>query len=87
MNQSEYIDKFNTKSPINESILNIIGYYLIVCCFLCLLLNSILLLVFIRCKELRIPLNLFIITPITHIITIKLNGSNNKNHIKTFSIL
>lgn len=59
MNQS---DKFNTSSPIDGSILNIIGFYLILCFILCVVLNSILLLIFIRYKELRIPLNFFIIT-------------------------
>ena len=53
--------KYDAISPINEMILNITGIYMFFCFFLCVLLNSSLLLVFIRFKELlENPLNIFV---------------------------
>ncbi len=47
-------------SPISEFWTRIFGIYLVVVFLLCLILNSILLAVFCRNKELRIPFNLLI---------------------------
>jgi len=62
-NNSIDFDSFNFDnhiSPINEFWTKIFGIYLIVVFILCLILNSILLLVFYRNKELRIPFNMLI---------------------------
>jgi hypothetical protein len=59
MNQT---DEFNEISPLDDDLLNVIGYYLIACFCLCVLSNSVLLIIFIRYKELRVALNLFTIT-------------------------
>lgn len=47
-------------SPIDPFILNIIGVYLCLTLFICLLFNTILLIIFIRFKELRNKFNIFI---------------------------
>jgi hypothetical protein len=47
-------------SPIDPFILNIIGFYLCLTLFICLLFNTILLIIFIRFKELRNKFNIFI---------------------------
>lgn len=52
----------STVSPLDDQVLDAIGYYLIVCFCLCVLSNSVLLIVFVRHKELRVPLNLFTIS-------------------------
>ena len=46
-------------SPIDPFILNIIGVYLCLTLFICLLFNTILLIIFIRFKELRNKFNIF----------------------------
>lgn len=51
----------NIKSPIDEQILNVVGAYLIITFFFCVVLNSLLLLVFIKYKKLRTPLNELIV--------------------------
>lgn len=52
----------NTFSPIDKTILYAVGIYLIIVFILCIVLNSTLLLVFIRHRDLRAPINLLIIT-------------------------
>jgi hypothetical protein len=62
-NNSIDFDSFNFdnhSSPISELWTRIFGFYLIIVFILCIILNSILLLVFYRNKELRIPFNMLI---------------------------
>ncbi len=57
------LDKFNfneSSSPLNSLYTNLFGVYLIIIFLLCIILNSILLFVFYRNKELRIPFNILI---------------------------
>ena len=57
------LDTFNFEtnlSPISEFWTRIFGIYLLVVFLLCIILNSILLAVFYRNKELRIPFNMLI---------------------------
>jgi hypothetical protein len=57
------LDKFNfneSSSPLNSLYTNLFGIYLIIIFLLCIILNSILLFVFYRNKELRIPFNILI---------------------------
>jgi hypothetical protein len=57
------LDKFNfneSSSPLNSLYTNLFGVYLIIIFLLCIILNSILLFVFYRNKELRIPFNMLI---------------------------
>lgn len=49
------------QSPLNETTLKIFGSYLIIMFMLCMVLNTVLLLIFILNKELRIPFNMTII--------------------------
>ena len=48
-------------SPINKIILNIIGFYLIILFLLCILVNTKLLIIFVRFKQLHTSLNKLII--------------------------
>jgi len=52
----------NHSSPIKKFWTSIFGIYLIIIFLLCIILNSILLLVFYRNKELRIPFNMLIMS-------------------------
>jgi hypothetical protein len=56
------MENLNKTSPIDETTLNLIGIYLSICFLLCVSLNFLILLIFYKYKELRIPLNIFIIT-------------------------
>lgn len=47
----------NVDSPLNRAALELIGFYLVANFILCITVNSILLLVFIRYKKIRTPLN------------------------------
>lgn len=49
-------------SPINDTILTLIGIYLIAVFVLSVLINGLLLLIFIRNKDLVVPINIQIIT-------------------------
>jgi hypothetical protein len=53
--------QFDEFSPISKFWTTLFGLYLVVVFILCLVLNSTLLLVFFRNKELRIPFNMLII--------------------------
>ena len=56
------LDNFKKDSPIPTQFLNIIGFYFLIVLILCVFFNLTLLLIFIRYKELRIRLNIFIIS-------------------------
>jgi hypothetical protein len=58
--------KINSTSPIDPKTLNLIGVYLVILFLLCILFNSIVLFMFLRHKELRIPLNTLIISMTLH---------------------
>ncbi len=59
-----YTDEFAVDSPLNSTTLNIVCIYLVITFILCVTLNSILLLIFVRYKKLRKRHNIliFIIT-------------------------
>jgi hypothetical protein len=69
MNNKDYIIisldlntfNFNELSPVSSLYTNLFGIYLVIIFISCIILNSILLLVFYRNKELRIPFNMLII--------------------------
>ena len=56
------MNDFDKISPLNPVFLNIIGIYFVIIFLLCIFFNSTLLLIFIRHSELRIRLNIIIIT-------------------------